>query len=73
MEQSGGSLIVDLSPEAYADLEGERASELARNQMVYTITDLVADPELSIRFLSDGGTPPRRSSTWTASGAVIST
>lgn len=53
-----GSVVVDLSADAYADIGDDRSAQLARNQIVYTVSDLVADPNLSVRFLSDGGAPP---------------
>lgn len=52
------TMVIDLSADAYAAIETPREAELARDQIVYTISDLVADPSLSIRFRSDGGPPP---------------
>lgn len=61
VEQSGdAALTVNLSAEAYEAIESDQDAELARNQMVYTISDLVADPYLSVQFQSDGGAPPAR-------------
>lgn len=59
VEQTGDTtLTIDLSADAYAAIETDREAELARDQIVYTISDLVADPNLSILFRSDGGPPP---------------
>ncbi len=60
VEQSGDALTVNLSAEAYEAIESDQDAELARNQMVYTISDLVADPYLSVQFQSDGGAAPAR-------------
>lgn len=57
-EIEGDTLTVDLSAEAYEEIASPVAAERARNQMIYTVTDLVADPELRLKFLSNGGTPP---------------
>lgn len=57
-EMSGDTLTVDLSAEAYADLTTPVVASRARNQMVYTAAEIVGNPELRVRFLSDGGPPP---------------
>lgn len=59
VEQTGDAeLRIDLSAAAYAAITGSANAELARDQIVYTVSDLVADPYLSVVFLADGGTPP---------------
>lgn len=59
VEQTGDAEIrIDLSAAAYAAIVGTGYEEVARDQIVYTVSDLVADPYLSVVFLSDGGPPP---------------
>lgn len=57
-EMLGDTLTVDLSADAYADLATPQDADEARNQVVYTASELVGDPALRVRFLSDGGPPP---------------
>ena len=57
-ETIGDTLTVDLSADAYAELATPGEADRARNQMVYTASELVGDPQLRIKFLADGGPPP---------------
>ena len=52
------SVTVDLSADAYADIGDDHAAHLARSQIIYTVSDLVADPNLSVHFLADGAATP---------------
>ncbi len=56
---TGHVLTVDLSTEAYAGLETPQAAVTAAMQIVYTVSDLIGDPELRVRFLADGSIPPK--------------
>lgn len=58
IEQTDVELLIDLSAAAYDAITGTGNEELARDQIVYTVSHLVADPYLSVVFLSDGGPPP---------------
>lgn len=58
IEQNADSIVVDLSADAYADIDGVQEEEQARNQIVYTVSDLVANPDLSVRFRSEGRAAP---------------
>ncbi|MDO5678313.1 MAG: GerMN domain-containing protein [Propionibacteriaceae bacterium] len=57
-EIDGDKLVVDLSAEAYATLNSPVAAERARDQVVYTATELVGNPDLRVFFRMDGGRPP---------------
>lgn len=57
-EIHGDELVVDFSADAYAELASPVAAVRARDQVVYTATELVGNPNLRVRFLSDGGPPP---------------
>lgn len=54
----GDTLTVDLTEDAYADLTSPVAAQRARDQVIYTVSELVGNPDLSVRFRSDGRTPP---------------
>lgn len=58
IEHVGETVVVDLSADAYADLKDPVKAELAREQMVYTVSELVAAPTLKVTFRSDGGSLP---------------
>lgn len=57
-EIDGDELVVDLSADAYAPLNSPVAATRARDQVVYTATELVGNPDLRVLFRADGGTPP---------------
>lgn len=58
VQQTHGAVVIDLSADAYADFDDAHVAALARDQVVYTVTELVADPEVSVWFLAEGGAPP---------------
>lgn len=57
IEVAGSVLTVDLSASAYEELGGQNATQ-AINQVVYTAANLIGAPNLRVRFLADGETPP---------------
>lgn len=57
-EIDGDELVVDLTLDAYAPLNSPVGAARARDQVIYTATELVGNPALRVRFLADGGTPP---------------
>ena len=57
-EVSEEALIVDLSSDAFTGLTSPELAARARNQVVYTASEIMGDPELRVQFLSDGGPPP---------------
>ncbi|MCG6567770.1 GerMN domain-containing protein [Tessaracoccus sp. ZS01] len=57
-EIHGDELVVDLSAEAYEGLTSPVAIARARDQVIYTASELVGNPRLKVVFRSDGGTPP---------------
>ncbi len=58
VELIGHELRVNLSPSAFEELTTPELAQAAIDQMVYTASELVGDPELRVVFLSDGRTPP---------------
>ncbi len=58
VELTGHKLTLDLSESVFEKLTTPRVAQAAINQMVYTVSDLVGDPELRVFFKSDGGEPP---------------
>lgn len=57
-EVTGEILVVDLSRDAFAELTTPELAARARNQVVYTASEIMGDPDLRVTFLSDGGPPP---------------
>ncbi|WP_233557740.1 GerMN domain-containing protein [Tessaracoccus antarcticus] len=55
---TGHKLTLDLSASAFEDLTTPRRAQAAVDQMVYTASELVGDPELRVLFKSDGRAPP---------------
>lgn len=51
-------LTVDLSADAFDGIDTPEQADLAALQVAYTISDLVADPDLRVSFRMDGGRPP---------------
>lgn len=50
-------LSIDLSPASYESIDpGEVGAAI--NQVVYTTSEMLGNPHLRVRFLSDGGAPP---------------
>lgn len=58
-ELVGDTLTVDLSADAYEELTSAVRAKLARDQVVYTASELIGEPALKVRFLQDGAAPPR--------------
>lgn len=54
----GSTLTLDLSEESYEDFGSPVLAQLARDQVVYTASEIVGDPELRVVFQMDGGDPP---------------
>lgn len=54
---NGGLLTVDLSAATYEKMDPALRS-VAIAQMVWTMSDLLGDPDLRVQFLSDGSAPP---------------
>ena len=52
----GDQLTVDLSAESYNI--GPAFTQQAIDQMVYTASEAMGNPDLKVRFLADGATPP---------------
>lgn len=52
------TLTLDLTPEVYQEMTTARSRTSARDQVVYTASELLGIPELKVFFLSDGITPP---------------
>ncbi len=57
-ELTGHELTLDLSASAFEGLTAPQRAQAAVDQMVYTASELLGDPELRVLFLSDGGQPP---------------
>lgn len=57
-ELDGATLTINLSADAYAGLGSPGQAREAALQMVYTASELVGDPNLSVYFRADGSTPP---------------
>ncbi|MEO7586772.1 MAG: GerMN domain-containing protein [Arachnia sp.] len=55
---TGHTLTLDLSASAFEDLTTPKKAQAAVDQMVYTASELVGDPELRVLFTSDGKAPP---------------
>ncbi len=58
VEQTGHKLTLDMTGSVFEGLTTVTAVQAAVDQMVYTTSDLVGDPELRVFFKSDGGAPP---------------
>lgn len=58
VELIGHELRLDLSASAFEKLTTPEAAQAAVDQMVYTASELLGDPELRVVFTSDGGQPP---------------
>lgn len=57
-ELAGDTLTVDLTSDAYVDLSSPVLAARARDQIVYTASELMGDPQLRVKFLADGAPPP---------------
>ncbi|MFD0867068.1 hypothetical protein ACFQ06_14805, partial [Tessaracoccus lubricantis] len=57
-EIHGDELVVDLSTDAYEDLTSPIAIARARDQVIYTASELVGNPQLTVVFRADGGAAP---------------
>lgn len=57
-ELNGDSLTVNLTAEAFEDVETNAAAARAANQMLYTAAELIGDDALRIQFLQGGAPPP---------------
>lgn len=57
-ELTGHTLELDMSPSVYEQLTTKEEAQAAVDQIVYTASELMGDPELRVTFLSDGGPPP---------------
>lgn len=57
-EVTGDILTIDLTPEAFEGLDSRAEARSAVNQMLYTASELSGNPDLRVKFLSDGGPPP---------------
>lgn len=57
-ELTGDLLTIDLTPEAFEGLDSRARARSAVNQMLYTASELSGNPDLRVKFLSDGGPPP---------------
>lgn len=57
-EVTGDVLTIDLSEEAFDGIETRSHARSAVNQMLYTASELSGNPDLRVKFLSEGGPPP---------------
>ncbi|AQP43686.1 GerMN domain-containing protein [Tessaracoccus flavus] len=57
-ELAGETLTVDLSADAYEGFTSPALAQQARDQAVYTASELIGNPNLRVVFLSDAGAPP---------------
>ncbi len=55
---TGNTLTVDMSGPVYEKVTTPEIAQAAVDQIVYTTSELVGDPALRVKFLSDGGPPP---------------
>lgn len=53
-----GVLTIDLSADSYLEFGSEADAGRAVDQMVYTASDILGEPDLVVRFLADGAEPP---------------
>lgn len=58
VESDGDLLTIDLSAETYAELASDGESDQAVDQMVYTASEILGNPNLMVQFRSNGGQPP---------------
>jgi len=58
VELIGHELRLNLSPSAFEKLTTPELTRAAVDQMVYTASELLGDPELRVVFTSDGREPP---------------
>ena len=59
VDLTGHTLTLDLSESVYESLTTADRVRAAVDQMVYTASELVGDPELRVEFLTDGASPPK--------------
>lgn len=57
-EMTGHNLELNMSPSVFEKLTTPEKAQAAVDQVVYTASELVGDPELRVTFLSDGNPPP---------------
>ncbi len=58
VELIGNELTLDMSASAYEELTTPERAQAAVDQIVYTASELLGDPELRVVFTSDGRQPP---------------
>ncbi|MFV0429271.1 MAG: hypothetical protein ACK5KO_07595, partial [Arachnia sp.] len=58
VELTGHVMTVNLTGAAFEGIEPGPQAMAAARQVAYTVSDLIGDPELRVRFLVDGGPPP---------------
>lgn len=57
-DTAGDVLTVDLTADAFEDITTLADAQRARDQVVYTASELVGDLDLRVKFLQDGAAPP---------------
>jgi hypothetical protein len=57
-EEADGVIVVDLTAEAYSDIDDARQGAQARAQVIYSLLALLKQPDIRVRFLMEGGPPP---------------
>lgn len=57
-EVAGETLTVDMSADAFEGFSSPALAQQARDQAVYTASELIGNPNLRVMFLSDGAAPP---------------
>ncbi|HMS37373.1 MAG TPA: GerMN domain-containing protein, partial [Arachnia sp.] len=57
-EEADGVIVVDLTAEAYSDIDDARQGAQARAQVIYSLVALLKQPDIRVRFLMEGGPPP---------------
>lgn len=55
---AGDTVTIDLSAEAYAELESPEEAQMARDQMVYSLSAVMGDAHTAVFFRENGGQPP---------------
>lgn len=58
VELTGHNLELDMAASVFEKLTTPEEAQAAVDQIVYTASELMGDPELRVTFLSDGGPPP---------------
>ena len=68
-EEADGVIVVDLTAEAYSDIDDARQGAQARAQVIYSLVALLKQPDIRVRFLMEGGPPPEEFSNPNGFGA----